>query len=65
MSSGPPKAVIYRRFEGQEKVCEQASEVLYTVHTSGAPAYGHGCKVERRHGYFIGGFREEPFLATE
>src|SRR5215210_915200 len=28
MSSGPPKAVVYRRFEGQEKVCEQALRIL-------------------------------------
>jgi hypothetical protein len=61
MSSGPPKAVDYRRFEGQEKVCEQALEVLYTIHTNGAPPYSHDCKVE---GYLIGGFREEPFSAT-
>jgi len=25
--------------------------VLYTIRTSSAPAYGHGCEVERRRGY--------------
>jgi len=60
MSSGPPKAVIYRRFEGQEKVCEQALGVLYTVRTSSAPPHSYGRKVERRQGYLLGGFREEP-----
>jgi len=29
-------------------------EVLYTIHTNGASAYGHGCKVENRHGYLRG-----------
>ena len=28
MSSGPPKAVVYRRFEGQAKACEQALRIL-------------------------------------
>jgi len=28
MSSGPPKAVVSRRFEGQEKACEQALKLL-------------------------------------
>jgi hypothetical protein len=28
MNSGPPKAVVHRRFEGQEKVCEQALRIL-------------------------------------
>jgi len=28
MSSGPPKAVVYRRFEGQGKACEQALRIL-------------------------------------
>ncbi len=33
-------------------------EVLYTIHTNGASAYGHGCKVV---GYLIGRFREGCF----
>ena len=28
MSNGPPKAVVERRFEGQEKACEQALWIL-------------------------------------
>jgi hypothetical protein len=28
MSSGLPKAVVYRRFEGQVKACEQALRIL-------------------------------------
>src|SRR5215208_6003171 len=42
-------------------LAEICTEVLYTIHTNGASAYGHGCKVE---GYLIGGwgFREGPFL---
>jgi len=28
MSSSPPKAVVYRRFEGQVKACEQALRIL-------------------------------------
>jgi len=28
MNSGPAKAAVYRRFEGQEKACEQALRIL-------------------------------------
>jgi len=36
MSSGPPKAVVSRRFEGQEKACEQALKFL--LQRKGGPA---------------------------
>ncbi len=32
----------------EELVAEIRREVLYTIHTNGAPPYSHGCKVERR-----------------
>src|SRR5215208_3560394 len=34
----------------EERVAEIRREVLYTVHTSGAPPYSHDCKVEIRQG---------------
>src|SRR5215217_5439995 len=48
--SGSFHALSFR----EELVAEIRREVLYTIHTNGAPAYGHGCKVEGRHGYLIG-----------
>src|SRR5215212_3251663 len=44
----------------EELVAEIRRGVQYTIHTNGAPAYGHGCKVEGRHGYLIGVSEKNP-----
>jgi hypothetical protein len=38
MSNGPPKAVVSRRFEGQEKACKQALKFLLQKRCGPAPA---------------------------